>query len=71
LVVHHLQVIGEAASRLDGEFQDSHPDIPWHEIIAMRNVIVHDYFGLDLDEVWASVRTDLPLLKERVLALLG
>ena len=56
--------------RMNCELQDHHSDIPWPEIIAMRNVIVHDYFGLDLDEVWASVRRDMPLLKENVPALL-
>ena len=43
--VHHRQIIGEAAAKLGRDFHDAHPGIPWAEIVAMRNVLVHDYFG--------------------------
>ena len=70
-VVHHIQIIGEAARKLSDELRARDQDIPWPEIIAMRNVLVHDYFGIDVDEVWSTVEEDLPGLKRRVRALLA
>ena len=54
-IVHHLQIIGEACRVLSANFQTQYPDIPWTEIIGMRNILVHDYFGIDLKAVWAVV----------------
>lgn len=68
-IIHYLQIIGEAAARLGGGFD--HAEIPWKAIVAMRNALVHEYFGLDNDEIWAVVEHDLPLLKTRIEALLG
>jgi uncharacterized protein with HEPN domain len=53
-VVHHLQIVGEAAAKLGRQFHVSHPQIPWAEVTAMRNVLVHDYFGIDLKAVLGS-----------------
>ena len=65
-IVHHLQVIGEAASKMGQDFHTAHPEIPWAQIIAMRNVLTHEYFGIDLDEVWQVVARNLPELKEKL-----
>lgn len=65
-IVHHLQIIGEATRKLSDEFLQAHPDVPWSQIIAMRNILVHDYFSVDVDEVWAVVITDMPELKRNV-----
>jgi uncharacterized protein with HEPN domain len=67
--VHHLQIIGEAASRLSNVFKQAHPEIPWAKIIGMRNVLIHDYTAIDLDIVWVAVERDLPALKRQVQAL--
>jgi uncharacterized protein with HEPN domain len=64
-VIHHLQIIGEAVRGISPEFKSSHPEIPWVEIIGMRNILVHHYFGIDRDAVWKVVEHDLPLLKEQ------
>ena len=69
-VLYHLQMIGEAAARLGADFHEAHPDIPWAQIVAMRNVLVHEYFGVDLDEVWKTVERDAPALKQAVERLL-
>lgn len=61
--VRHLQVLGEAARALSPAFRDGHPGVPWAEIIGMRHVIVHEYFGIDLDIVWGVVERDLPRLE--------
>jgi len=59
-----------AASRLPEEIRNLAPDIPWHKIIGMRNILVHGYFAIDLDVVWDAVQRDVPLLKPAVEALL-
>jgi uncharacterized protein with HEPN domain len=61
--VHHLQVIGEAAARLGRAYHEDNPGVPWSQIVAMRNILVHDYFGIDTDEVWNTVHNDLPVLR--------
>jgi len=68
--LRHLQIIGEAASRLPEEITNLAPDIPWHKIIGMRNILVHGYFEIDLDVVWDAVQRDVPLLKPAVEVLL-
>lgn len=68
-VIHHLQILREAAAALGRDFHDSHPDIPWAEMVAMRNVLVHDYGGVDANEVWRTVVRDLPPLKKQLTAL--
>jgi len=55
-----VEVIGEAASRLSDETRDANPEVPWHEIISMRNRLVHGYFAVDLDILWTVVHDDLP-----------
>lgn len=69
-VVHYLEIIGEAARALPEEFRQKHADIPWSKMIGMRNILVHHYFGIDTDVVWAVVRHDLPSLKEKIKAIL-
>jgi uncharacterized protein with HEPN domain len=64
--LYHLQVIGEAAAQLGQAFHEAHPHLPWAQIVAMRNVLVHEYFGVDLDEVWRTVEQDLPRLKQQI-----
>lgn len=51
-VAQKLAVIGEAAARLPDPFKRDHPEVPWPQIAAFRNVLVHAYFGIDWDEVW-------------------
>jgi uncharacterized protein with HEPN domain len=69
--VHNIEIIGEAARALSPELRVRHPDVPWAAISAMRNVLVHEYFHIDLEEVWSAVERDLPQLKERVEEILS
>jgi uncharacterized protein with HEPN domain len=64
--VYHFQIIGEAAARVSEKMRQSHPEVPWADMVAMRNVLVHHYFGIDAREVWATIEKDLPAL-ERLL----
>ena len=70
-VVHHLQIIGEASRALSLGLRDSHPEIPWSQIIGMRNILVHHYFGIDVAAAWAAVENDLPALKRHIQAILS
>ena len=56
-------MLGEAARQIPDEFAAGHPDVPWRKITGLRNRIVHDYFGLDLEIIWQIVRNDLPSLR--------
>ncbi|MDN7013317.1 DUF86 domain-containing protein [Methanoculleus sp. FWC-SCC3] len=68
-VIHHLQIIGEAVRGISSEFRTANPDIPWSDIIGMRNVLIHHYFGIDRDAVWNVVEHDLPALKSQLQSL--
>ncbi len=69
-MVHHILIIGEAAARVSNELRDIHTEIPWPQIISMRNLPVHAYFSVDAEEVWSVVERDLPDLKMKVLSIL-
>jgi uncharacterized protein with HEPN domain len=68
-VVRNLSVMGEAVNNIPDEIKIKHPDIPWDEIIGMRNKIIHEYFGVDADILWETVKTDLPAFREQILKL--
>lgn len=70
-VIHHLQIIGEAANGISRQFRNKYPQIPWDGIIGMRHVLVHGYFEVDLEIVWAAVERDLPALRQGIEAILS
>ena len=57
-----VEIVGEAASRVGKETRDAHPELPWTQIVAMRNRLVHGYFAIRLDVLWQTVQDDLPAL---------
>ena len=65
-VLRNLEIIGEAVKRLSTDVKDGHPDIPWRQIAGMRDKLIHDYFGVDLDLVWKVVENQLPAVRQRV-----
>jgi uncharacterized protein with HEPN domain len=69
-ILHHLQVIGEAAGKLSRNFRSLHPEIEWKQIIGFRNILVHHYFEIDYSIVWRAVEKDVPDLKEKLNAIL-
>jgi len=69
-VLRHLQIIGEASWALSDDLRKQYPAVPWSDIIGMRNILVHDYFGIDLKIVWSVVENDLPDLKRQVKTML-
>lgn len=69
-VMRNLEVIGEAVKGLSDSLKAAHPAIPWKRIAGMRDVLIHHYFGVNLDTVWEVVENHLPTLREAVDALL-
>ena len=65
-IVHHLQIIGEAAARISSGLREKHPEVAWGGMIGMRHVLVHGYFETDTEIVWRVVQNDLPTLKTQV-----
>jgi uncharacterized protein with HEPN domain len=70
-VMHQIEIIGEASNDISEEFREKHPSLPWLQMRAIRNKIVHDYRGINLHVIWDTVRNDLPVLKAQVRNLLG
>jgi len=73
-VIHHLQMIGEAANGITAAIRERSPDVPWGEIIGLRNILVHHYFAINAQEIWAVVERDLPPLRpaiQRILKEMG
>jgi uncharacterized protein with HEPN domain len=62
-VIRSLEVLGEATKHIPAAFRKKHPEIPWTKMAGMRNVLIHDYMGVDLITVWNVVLERLPELK--------
>lgn len=65
-VVRNLEIIGEAANRLPEDFTSQADEIEWRKIIGLRNRIIHEYFGVDLQIVWQIIQQDLPEFKDKL-----
>lgn len=65
-VAYNLAVLGEAARALSSELRERHPEVPWRDVIAQRNVVVHEYHRLDLDSLWVTSTQDIPQLDEQL-----
>ena len=62
-VIRALEIIGEASNKIPASIKKKHPDIPWRAISGMRNKLIHDYFGVDIDVVWKTAMEDIPSIK--------
>jgi len=69
-VLRNLQTIGQSVARLPDELKASHPEIDWRGIVGLRNVLVHDYLGVNIVRVWETVERDIPALRRTVDAML-
>lgn len=69
-VIRNLEIIGEATKQLSETVRTRHPDIPWRSMAGMRDCLIHDDSGVNLDIVWLVVNQDLPVLLQSVAAML-
>jgi len=70
-VVQKLGTIGEAAAHVSEELATRHPEVPWPQIVAFRNILVHAYFGIDWDVVWRAATNRCPVLRVHVAGILA
>jgi len=68
-VIRNLQVMAESSQRMSDDLKSQFPSIPWREIAGFRNILVHDYLGIDCDAIWSVVEQDLPELKKVLLSI--
>ena len=69
-VIRNLQTIGQSVSRVSEALKQAHPEIDWRSIVGFRNVLVHDYLGINITRVWEVVEHDVPALKQHMLRIL-
>lgn len=69
--VRQLEIIGEASNKLSETFLFNHSDIPWAKMIGLRNVLIHNYFGVDDKMIWNIIQINLPELKKNILIILN
>ena len=70
-VVRNLEIIGEATKNIPAPIKEQHPEVEWKKIAGLRDILAHEYFGIDLEVVWDIVKNKLPALKAQVRQILN
>ena len=63
-VIRNFEIIGEATKKVSNNFRQVNPEIPWKEMAGMRDKLIHDYIGVDIDVIWQTIEQDLPVIKK-------
>jgi len=69
--IRQLEIIGEAAGRISEKIKERSATIKWKELVGLRNILIHEYFGVDLQVVWEIIKLDIPQLKNEITILLN
>ena len=65
-IIRNLEIIGEAVINISDDLKQRYPDILWKEMRGMRNFVTHQYFGVELGEIWSTIVNDIPILKNQI-----
>jgi uncharacterized protein with HEPN domain len=69
-VIRALEIIGEATKEIPSEIRENYSELPWKEMVGMRDKLIHVYFGVNLDVVWETIQKDIPSLKSSVIEII-
>jgi uncharacterized protein with HEPN domain len=65
-VIRNIEIIGEASKKISQNFRKSNSHVPWKEIAGMRDKLIHDYLGVDIEVIWRTIKTDIPTLNTQL-----
>ncbi|MBU0929952.1 MAG: DUF86 domain-containing protein [Nanoarchaeota archaeon] len=68
-VIRSLEIIGGAVKNLPVSFREKYPEVPWKEIAGLRDIIIHQYFDVDLDVIWDTIKKDIPILEKQIIKI--
>lgn len=69
-VIRQIEIVGEAVRHISKDIRKTYSEVPWQDVAGMRDKLIHDYFGVDLEKVWLTAQEDLPVLKKQVMGIL-